>query len=146
RMDEALTNLNVAVEKDPSNHMFYFARGTILDNKGNMEAAVADYKKSIELKPDFFDANYNLGAAYYNQGAAQLNAANDIPPSKVKEYDAARATALESLKLSLPYLGKAHAINPIDEATITSLKTVYTLMGDAENAGVYKKKLEALPK
>ena len=26
------------------------------------------YKKAIELKPDYFDANYNLGALYFNEG------------------------------------------------------------------------------
>jgi tetratricopeptide (TPR) repeat protein len=144
RMEEALANLNVAVEKDPSNYLFYYARGTIHDNKGNLEAAVTDYKKSIELKPDFFDANYNLGAAYYNEGAKKMNEANDIPPSKVKEFEEAKSQAIEMLKLSLPFLDKADSINNKDEATLTSLKTVYTLIGDAPKALEYKTRLEGL--
>lgn len=146
RMDEALSNLNIAIEKEPTNHMFFFARGTIQDNRGNMESAVSDYNKAIELKPDFFDANYNLGAAYYNAGAAKLNEANDIPPSKVKEYEETRGKALELLKQSLPHLDRAHRLNPQDETSLVSLKTVYSLLGETEKALEAKAKIESLKK
>lgn len=138
----ALNNLNTAIANDPGNYIFYFARGTIYDNKGEHETAELDYKKSIELNPQHFDSYYNLGAAYYNKGAEMLTEANNIPPNKVAEYDAAKGAAVEVLKKGLPYLEKAHELNAQDQNTMMSLKTVYTLVGDAEKSIEMKKKLE----
>ena len=88
----------------------------------------ADYKKAIELKDDYFDANYNLGAMIYNQGADMNNAANDIKDNK--KYNDAKAKADERLKQALPYLEKANEINPKDKNTLISLKQVYARIGD----------------
>ena len=140
--DGALNNLDAAIANDPSNHIMYFARGTIYDSKGEHEKAELDYLKSIELNPEHFDSYYNLGAAYYNQGAEMLTEANNIPPNKVDEYDAAKAAAVEVLKKGLPYLEKAHEILPTDQNTMISLKTVYTLVGQPEKAIEMKNKIE----
>lgn len=140
--DGALANLDKAIENDPGNYIFYFARGTIFDNKGEKEKAETDYKKAIELKPDHFDSYYNLGAMYYNEGAEMLTEANNIPPNKVDEYEAAKNAAVEVLKKGLPYLEKAHEIDGSDKNTMMSLKTVYTLVGDAEKSIEMKKKIE----
>ena len=144
RYDEALANLNTAIENEPGNFIYYFARGTIYDNKHEPHRAEADYAKSIELNPEHFDSYYNLGAAYYNEGAEMLTEANNIPPNKVDEYNAAKDAAVEVLKQGLPHLEKAHEINPKDRNTIASLKTVYTLVGNAEKSIEMKNKLEGL--
>ncbi len=143
KMDEALANLNVAIENDPTNHIFYFARGTIYDNKGDMDNATANYIKAGELKPDHFDSFYNLGALYYNQGAEKLTEANNVPPSKVDEYNKKKGEAVAILEKGLPHLERAHEINPTDASTMNSLKTVYTLVGQTPKAIEMNKKIEA---
>ena len=37
------------------------------------------YLKAIELKPDYFDAYYNLGALFFNKGVEVFEFANSIP-------------------------------------------------------------------
>ena len=142
-MDEALANLNAAIENEPTNYMFYFARGTIYDNKKELENAVTNYLKSGELKPDHFDSFYNLGALYYNQGADLLTKANMIPPSESARYEKQKTEAVEVLKKGLPHLEKAHELNPKDASTMNSLKTVYILVGETEKAIEMTKKIEA---
>ena len=34
---------------------------------GNADEAIEAYKKALAVKADYFDANYNLGALYFNQ-------------------------------------------------------------------------------
>jgi tetratricopeptide (TPR) repeat protein len=109
---------------------------------GKLDEAVAAYKKSIELKPDNFDAVYNLGALYFNDGAELANKANKIPANKVAEYDAAKKKFEAKFKDALPYLEKAHQINPTDIATMESLRQLYARLGDLAKAGEMKKKME----
>ncbi|MBL0097677.1 MAG: tetratricopeptide repeat protein [Bacteroidetes bacterium] len=95
---EAYTQNEEALKADPGNAVLYYIKGNLADKLGKKEEAIAAYKKSIELKADYFDAVYNLGALFFNEGAEMANKANSIPPSKVAEYDAAKRSSKRSLK------------------------------------------------
>ncbi len=43
---------------------FYYHRGLNHAKNGELELAIADYTKAIELKPDYADAYYNRGGAF----------------------------------------------------------------------------------
>ena len=146
RDKEAYDQLDAAIAKDPGNANLYFAKGTLSDKLGKGDDAAASYKKAIELKPDFFDANYNLGAMYFNQAADLANKANNIPASKMAEYESAKKKYEAKFKEAQPYLEKAFQINPKDEATIQSLRQLYGRIGDMQKAAEMKKALEAIGK
>jgi tetratricopeptide (TPR) repeat protein len=124
--EKALENLEIAKNFDQTNPSIFFAVGASYDRLGNFEKAEEAYKKAIELKPDYFDAVYNLGALYVNKAAAVLDAANQLPLEKEKEYNEMKAQAEEYLGKALPYLEKAHEIDPTDRNTMISLKEIYT--------------------
>jgi len=65
--DKAKENLAIAAEQDPTNEILWFSLGSVLDNLGNSDEAIGAYIKALEIAPDYFDANYNLGALYFNQ-------------------------------------------------------------------------------
>ncbi|MFM9056950.1 MAG: tetratricopeptide repeat protein, partial [Bacteroidota bacterium] len=142
RDQEALRENDEAIKADPGNHILYYIKGNLQDKIGNRTEAVLAYKKCLELKPDYFDANYNLGAMYFNEGADLSNKANAIPTSKMAEYDAMKKKFEAKFKEALPYLEKAHAINPTDMGTMQSLRQLYTRMGNLEKASEIKKKME----
>jgi tetratricopeptide (TPR) repeat protein len=146
RDKEAYDQLDAAIAKDPGNSNLYFAKGTLSDKLGKGDDAAASYKKAIELKPDFFDSNYNLGAMYFNQAADLANKANNIPASKMAEYESAKKKYEAKFKEAQPYLEKAFQINPKDEATIQSLRQLYGRIGDMQKAAEMKKALEAIGK
>jgi tetratricopeptide (TPR) repeat protein len=75
--DEARAYLNQAIENDPENPTYYYARGVLADQAGNSEEAMADYKDALERDDMYFDALYNLGVIYYNQAIEQMNVANE---------------------------------------------------------------------
>lgn len=139
---EAFSQNEEALKADPNNAILYYIKGNLADKLGKMDEAVAAYKKSIELKPDNFDAVYNLGAMYFNDGAEMANKANKIPANKVAEYDAAKKKFEAKFKEALPYLEKAHQLNATDKATMESLRQLYARLGDLVKAGEMKKKME----
>ena len=152
--DKALVNLDKAITADPTNKGLLYARGIILDNQQtNLRAekktdeanaiypkAEADYKRVVELDPEGFDGNYSLGALYYNRGAEMLNEANDILDDT--KYKAAKTAAEDQLKAALPFLEKAHNLDPEDVQTMSSLKVIYARTNQMEKFDAIKEKLE----
>lgn len=142
QVKEASELIELAIASDPTNSNLHFAKGTLFDKMGNKDVAAQSYKKAIELNNSYFDANYNLGAMYFNQAAEMVNAANNLPPNKVKEYDAAKAKYEAKFREAMPYLEKAHEINPKDVSTMESLKQLYARLGQLDKSAAMKKKIE----
>lgn len=142
RTSEALQSLDGAIAKDPTNSNLYFAKGNLQEKSGKENDAIATYKKAIEVKPDYFDANYNLGALYFNQGAKMANEANKIQDNA--KYAKAKTEFEAKFNLAKPYFEKALEINPKDESTLVSLKQLYATLNDTPNYDRVKKLLDSL--
>ena len=138
---EALNNLNIAIGAKPTDANLYLVRGNIYDNLANpkdasnkdmekpkeydnlMKSAETDYKKAIELKPDYFDALYNLGVLYNNHGVVLNKIADQITDNA--KYKTANDLALAKFTNALPVLEKALELNPKDKNTMFALKQIY---------------------
>lgn len=142
RTAEALKAINIASEKDPANANLYFAKGTLCEKTGSKDDAIAAYKKAIELKNDYFDAYYNLGALYFNDGARLANEANSIKDNA--KYAKAKVVFDAKFSEAKPYLEKAYSLNPKDQSTLLSLKQLYATLNDAANYEKIKNELDAL--
>ncbi len=125
KSDLALEYLTKAIEKDPTNQTFYFAQGALYDKLKDFDNAKASYEKAVEIKSDYFDAYYNLGALFFNKGADMLKEANNIPPNKQAEYEAAIKESFNELGKALPYLERAHEIDATEKSTMLTLKEIY---------------------
>lgn len=123
--DEALKYLELAIQQDPKNASYFFAKGTLFDKLQKPEEAAECYMKAIEFKEDYFDAYYNLGALYYNKGVKQIDVANSVPSNQPEKYEVEKDKADVEFKKAIPYMEKAHEINPTDKFTMESLKTLY---------------------
>ncbi len=152
--EKALENLKLAAKIDETNPTVFFAIGAkyneIADDtlrpaemrEGAFMNAADAYKKSVELKPDYFDPNYNMGALYVNKAAALIDIANKLPLSEQKEYDRLKKEADEYLSNSLPYLERAQELQPNDKSTLISLKEIYTRLNMLDKLKVINAKLE----
>ena len=139
---EALGAINKAIEKDPTNANLYFAKGTLVEKTDkNKDAAITAYKKAIELKADYFDAYYNLGALFFNEGAHLANEANNIKDNN--QYAKAKTVFEAKFKEAKPYLEKAWELNPKDQSTMVSLKQLYATLNDTVNYAKVKAALDA---
>ena len=133
--DKAKENLSLAAEQDPTNEILWFSLGSVLDNLGNADEAIEAYKKALAVRADYFDANYNLGALYFNQAVQGTNAANDMWKPRMTKAESAEQKRLEDEAKALfdtakPYLEAAHAIDAEDLETMRSLKDIYARTGE----------------
>lgn len=144
--EEALAYLDKAIESEPNNATYYFAKGALYDQINNSDASIEAYIKAIEIDPKYTDAYLNLGASYYNKGINHFQLANDAKSDKV--YEAEKAKAEEQYKKAMPYLEKIIELNPEDVQTLKnavySLKNIYYKLGMYKESKAMKEKYETL--
>lgn len=155
--EEALNNLKLAVEKDPSNKVLQYNLGTIYYNLGDydnlkgrspyeesyveiMKGSEAAFKKAIELDSEYFDAHYNLGALYINHAKLIQAYADELTDDKA--YNAESAKAQEWYDKSIPSLEKALELNPDDFNTLSALKDLYLYKGEMDKFNKVNEKLK----
>jgi tetratricopeptide (TPR) repeat protein len=159
KQDEAAKLLEQALIKNEGDSNLHLVLATAYENlafakdsSGGTKAQTAkqeeyltkaeeNYRRAIDLKPDYFEAFYNLGALFFNQAAELMNNANSFKNDTEFKYHKLRAD--DKLKQALPYLEKALELSPGDKNTLVSLKQIYIRMGDTEK---YKKVKSALDK
>jgi tetratricopeptide (TPR) repeat protein len=66
--NEALAELNKAIEIDPRNAEAYYWRGRTLVNLGRLDQGLDDFKAALKFKPDYAEAYDNLGWLASKQG------------------------------------------------------------------------------
>ena len=84
-----LQKLRIAIDIDPENEVLYFARAATYEKIEKIDSAEIDYNEAIKLKPDYYDANYNIGVI-------QVNKAKPIIEKLQKTYKKADQDALEA--------------------------------------------------
>lgn len=156
--DKALRNLTVAMAKDSANSSVAFALGTIYDNLSAdssksaefrfsaFENAVKSYTKAIQLNPEYFEANYNLGAIFVNKAAAINDEANKLPLDATTQYEKLKKEADDYLEHALPYLEKATELLPGDLNTLYSLKQIYSRTGKMDKVKIVNDKINSAQK
>ncbi len=67
KWEKAVEEFTKALTEDSSNPLLYFYRGLSQENNGQIDNALADYQKAIELKPDFILPYSRSGKIYARQ-------------------------------------------------------------------------------
>jgi tetratricopeptide (TPR) repeat protein len=142
KTEEAMKYLNMAIEQDPTNATYHFAQGTLYEKMEQIDKAIRAYETAIKNDEKFFNAYYNLGALYYNEGVKQIEVANTIPTSETERYTEALAKADDWFKKALPYMEKCHEFKPEDNMTMESLKNLYYRLKDMTKYNEMLEKLE----
>ncbi len=126
------------------------ALGTVYTKRFNQDRedttwftkAVALYKRVLELDSDNYGANYNLATLYYNRGVyniQRINAGTDLPTiGQVQE--ASKVYFMQAL----PYMLKAHEMNPKRRETLLGLEGIHYSLQDVDKSEEYRHKYEAL--
>jgi len=143
--DEAEQKLNRAIEMEPDNPTIYYNQGYLYEQMGKGEQAVNSYKKAIEVDPQYFDANFNLAAYYYNQAAEILTEANNMDLQEYQEKgEEIENNAKVYFEKALPYFENAIDIQPDNQKALSSLSTIYQQLGMDEKAEEVNSKLESM--
>ena len=66
--EEALSQLQLAVQLKPDSAVAHTNLGAILLSSGKPEPAAEQFRKALQLEPANYDANHNLGELYVRSG------------------------------------------------------------------------------
>ena len=122
---QCLEYLDQAVARDPRNAKLLFAKGKVLEELGEKEKSMAAYLESIAADPDLFDPYYNIAVGYHNSAVKILDEINENTKLSVAEYEAGKNEADEVFFKAVPFMEKAHVINPESVETMEVLRTLY---------------------
>jgi tetratricopeptide (TPR) repeat protein len=144
---DALDKISKAIAADPSNSNLYAVRGSMYDQQKKSDLALADYKKAVELDPNNFDAQFNLGVYNYNKAAEAYTKASKMD---LKTYQVSgkklEADGKKYFQASVPHFEKALELQPQDRNTLVSLQKVYFRLGRTADSERLSAQLEQLNK
>jgi len=143
----ALEKISKAITADPGNANLYAVRGSLYDAQKKNDLAQADYKKAIELDPNNFDSQFNMGIYNFNQAANLYTKASKMD---LKTYQL-KGKPLETqgkkyFEASVPYFEKALELQPNDANTMSALQKVYFRLGRNADSEKMAARLQATNK
>ncbi|MFD1257761.1 tetratricopeptide repeat protein [Mucilaginibacter terrae] len=166
---EIIDKIQAAIANDPKNKNLYFysgiaygkiadaadktakttkdvaAKAAALKNRNDNNDKAADaYKKAVELDPNFFEANLNMGYVLMTPAVDDYNTANKLPMSKQKEYTAMMLKVTAAADRAKPYLEKAVELDPKSLSALGNLRNYYIIKKDTVKTAETKKKMDAL--
>jgi len=130
---------------------FYNALGTAYTKRFNQqredtawfERAVGAYEHVLGLEPDNYGANYNLATLHYNRGVYNIRAIkaeDDIPT--IQQIQEVSRTYFQR---ALPYMLKAHELDPQRRETLLGLEGIYYSLQDHDSSERYRQLFKLLP-
>lgn len=134
KYDQALDLLVALTAADPMNETIWFVLGATYEKLNRVSDQETAYKRAVELNPNYYDALFNLGATYYNQGVEQLKECDKIPPREAAKYDDCVAKTNVSFNKSIEQFERAYKLKPEDKEIMTALKEAYVRVGNMEGA------------
>ena len=129
---EAVQDLTKLLELDPNNAQLLFVLGTIYGDESNeglydTDKARQYYEQALSIKPDYYDATYNIGVLYTTMANKYIEQANEITGFSKKEqdqYNSLIEQGNELLRTGLPYLKQAYDAQPSDDVK-NVLRSIY---------------------
>ena len=124
--------IEASLQNDPTNYDLWFGRGRVYNAIKNYEECIKSFYKCAELRPDAFDANFYLGYFIIEKANDAVNTLNSNTGLSYDEYE------VENMKINLiyadaiPWLERAHEINPADAATIEFLNSLCFRLRDMD--------------
>lgn len=145
KMDEAMAQIKEALANDPNNSGLLLRSGYLKEQAGDFDAALADYKKSVEVDPNFFEGNYYTGALLLEQAQKELNTLNDLSDAEwEKQSPIVGKKADANYNESIGFFTKALEIKPDNTDIMIILYQVYTRLKKTAEMEAMNKKISAI--
>ena len=128
--DDAETLINDALNVDANNAELLNLKGLIVENKGNEDAALDEFKKAIEIDNTLAQGYFNAGRIVMKKVVAQQKAMETMNRS---DYAKAKEEILiPLLKEALPYMERAYQLDDTNANAKRILSNIYYQLGDEE--------------
>ncbi len=118
---ELVEMIENSLKEDPTNYDLWFGRGRVYNAMKDYDECVKSFKKCAELRPTDYEPNFYVGYFIIEKANAALTALNSNPDIDYDQYGVENAKINLIFADAIPWLEKAHAINPTDFAAIEYL-------------------------
>ncbi len=145
RLDEAKTSIEESLEKDPRDPNNLLRYGYLWEQQGDLDKALEYYKKSAEVKDDFFDGNFYVGALLVDMAGKIVNEVNNMNDADWEKYSDSKLKEADDIyRESLKYFEKAIEINPDDLRALEPMYGIYNRLKQPEKAEAIDKRIQEL--
>jgi tetratricopeptide (TPR) repeat protein len=146
----AMLRLDPAISLNARDVEFNNALGSVYNNMyvrdrsrvDLFDKATAAFAASLALDPDNYGANYNTATLHYNRAVhaiRSVSASDDLPTlQRVQEV------SREFFLLALPYMQRAHELNPNRPETLLGLENIYYSLGDDQRTDEFRRRYEQI--
>ena len=136
---ELVEMIDKFLAETPDNPDLWFGRGRVFYKLKNFDECITSFKKIDALKPNDYDTNFYIGYFYVEKAEHENRLFNQKLDSFTSqdEYMAERKKVRSVYMESIPYLEKAHELNPQNVDCTQILKEVCFLL--REEPGVMDK-------
>lgn len=148
-IDQKMNELKQEVEKDPNDVALRYLYGKVSEpkNKDNVEisafkTSIEQYKKVIELNPNYFDALYDLGAIYLREGKRLHDEAEEMFLKDKAKSEEMEKNSKEHFNIALSYLEKANDLQPRNADLVNALRSLYINNNQMEKAQLVKCRID----
>ena len=119
------------LEKNPNDAALVFNLGVLSANAKNAVDAEKYYKRVIEIDPNYSNAYINMAALKLEDEKViieEMNKLGTTSAKDIKRYDVLKAKREDLFKSTIPYLQKAHDLDPTNIDVAKTLLNVYSAL------------------
>jgi tetratricopeptide (TPR) repeat protein len=145
KMDEAMAQIKGALANDPNNSGLLLRFGYLKEQGGDFDGALAEYKKSVEVDPNFFEGNYYTGALMLEKSRGILADLNSLSDAEWEKRSPEMGKQADELyKQAVPFFTKALEIKPDNTDIMIILFQVHTRLKNTAEVAAYNAKISAI--
>jgi len=140
KTDILLKKLDDAIALDDQNKIYYFARASTYDKMNKPDLAEKDYRKALELDPDYYDAIFNIGVLHVNRARPLIEQLQKV--YKRDEQDAIEIKIKEVYSEALKYFEKCLEIGVPGNNRKEKFELIESMQHLYKNTGNKDKEME----
>lgn len=129
---ELVTMIENSLNEDPTNYDLWFGRGRVFNALKNYDECIKSFEKCVELRPTDFEPNFYTGYFVIEKANAQVEALNANSNLSYEQYEAEYSKINKIYAEAIPWLERAHELNPADGATIEYLNNLCFRLRDMD--------------
>jgi len=142
RQTELAEWVNEEIQKDPNNKMSWALKGEVDMNNRKWDDAIANYKKALDIDPEFVPVIFNIGVCMNSKAIDLKDQLADKKTGRLTVDNANKVKAI--LSESKTYLEKVQSLDPGREKVNWAypLYQIYYSLGDKEKTAQMESLLE----
>ena len=129
--------VETSLKENPENYDLWFSRGRVYYALKNYDECINSFEQCVKLRPEEFEPNFYVGFFIIEKANAEVEKLNASVGLSYQLYEEKNAEINRIYAQAVPWLEKAHAINPTDVATIEYLNGICFRLRD--EAGMMEK-------